>query len=30
MLEEEEQKIWRGELFPMSALRPQRSTATSA
>jgi hypothetical protein len=30
MSEEEEHKIWRGELFPMSALNPQRSTATSA
>ena len=26
----EEHEIWRGELFPISALKPQRSTATSA
>jgi hypothetical protein len=30
MSEEEEHKIWHGELFPMSALKPQRSAATSA
>jgi hypothetical protein len=30
MSEGEEHKIWHGELFPMSALKPQRSAATSA
>jgi hypothetical protein len=29
MSEEEEHKIWRGKLFPTSALKPQRSTTTS-